>query len=407
MKSEKLNYLIVQNLAATHVRRVRVMVMAVSLILMVFGLGWALFFSLRRHWIPVAWELMVAALGAAGLALILRGQLGAAKKLLVLSLVALFALSAIFLDLPSQQVPRTAHLGFIPLAVAAYLIFRGENFLLQHGVPLVCLAAMVFFGSSDFAVVTPYAVPEEVRKAGGLINSIAALGILYLLIHIFIGDINRMEKVLHDTNNRLVEMVSRMFPKSIAERLLSTGETFAERYPQSSILFADIVGFTSLSERISPVALVDMLGQIFARFDRVVEQRGLTKIKTIGDAYMVASGVPEARPDHARALVEFACEMFELIRDIEGVDLRIGISSGELVAGVIGQSRQLFDVWGDVVNTASRMESDGVSGGIQVSESTYQLTREWFDYERRGQVNIKGKDGLHDVYVLMPPKVMR
>jgi adenylate cyclase len=145
---------------------------------------------------------------------------------------------------------------------------------------------------------------------------------------------------------------------------------------------------------------VEMLTEIFARFDRVVEQKGLTKIKTIGDAYMVASGVPEARVDHAKVLVEFGQEMFKLIRDIEGIDLRIGIASGELVAGVIGQSRQLFDVWGDVVNTASRMESHGVPGRIQVSESTYQLTRGSFTYERREQITIKGKDGKHNVYLL-------
>lgn len=196
----------------------------------------------------------------------------------------------------------------------------------------------------------------------------------------------------------------RLFPKIIAERLLAKGETFAERHADCSILFADIVGFTTLSERISPVALVEMLTEIFARFDAVVEQKGLTKIKTIGDAYMVASGVPEARPDHAQVLVEFGQEMLALIRDIEGIDLRIGIASGELVAGVIGQSRQLFDVWGDVVNTASRLETGGVPGRIQVSESTYQLTRDWFAYEKRAQVSLKGKDGLHDVYLLQLPK---
>ena len=161
------------------------------------------------------------------------------------------------------------------------------------------------------------------------------------------------------------------------------------------------MGFTSLSERISPVALVEMLTEVFDRFDRAVGSRGLTKIKTIGDAYMVASGVPDAREDHAKVLVELGREMFALVRDIDGIKLRIGISSGELVAGVIGQSRQLFDVWGDVVNTASRMQSDGVAGRIQVSESTYELTRNFFDYERREQVTIKGKDGKHNVYVLV------
>jgi class 3 adenylate cyclase len=403
--AESTSFLAVQNLAQTHVRRVRVMVLVASTLLVVFGVSWAVFFGARGQWLVVAWEVIVAALGGAVVMLVLRGQLGSAKGLLVFSLAALLLISALFLDIPSQNVPRSAHLAFIPLAVATYLMFKGENRWLQHGVPIFCLGAVMVFGSSDIAIRTPYAVPEEIRQFGGWVNNLAVFGILYGLIHIFIGDINRMEKVLHDTNNRLVDMVSRMFPQSIAERLLSTGETFAERYSHSTILFADIVGFTSLSERISPVALVDMLSEIFARFDRAVEMRGLTKIKTIGDAYMVATGVPEARADHARALVEFAREMFELIRDVEGLDLRIGIASGELVAGVIGQSRQLFDVWGDVVNMASRMESDGVPGRIQVSQATYELTRDWFTYERRGQVHIKGKDGTHNVYLLVESAV--
>jgi class 3 adenylate cyclase len=398
---EKLSYLAVQNLAATYARRVRVVVLVASLFLMAFGAGWALFFGSKGQWIVVAWELLLVAQGVLSLMLVLRNELRKAKILLVFSLLSMFLVSAIFLDLPSQQVPRSAHQAFIPLAVAAYLIFKGESFWLQHGIPIFCLSAVVVFGGSGIAVVTPYAIPDEIRVYGGWVNGIASFGILYLLIHIFIGDINRMERVLHDTNNRLVEMVSRMFPQAIAERLLSTGETFAERYPQSSILFADIVGFTSLSERISPVALVAMLTEIFDRFDRAVASKGLTKIKTIGDAYMVASGVPDAREDHAKVLVELGREMFDLVRDIEGVRLRIGISSGELVAGVIGQSRQLFDVWGDVVNTASRLQSDGVAGRIQVSESTYELTRDSFTYERREQVTIKGKDGKHTVYVLV------
>ena len=398
---EKLSYLAVQNLSATYARRVRVMVQVASLFLMAFGGGWAIFFGSKGQWLVVAWELLLVAQGVASLLLVVRGQLRSAKILLVFSLLSMFLISAIFLDLPSQQVPRSAHQAFVPLAVAAYLIFKGENVWLQHGVPIFCLCAVVFFGGSGIAVVTPYAIPDDIRVYGGWVNGIASFGIFYLLIHIFIGDLNRMERVLHDTNNRLVEMVSRMFPEAIAERLLSTGETFAERYSQSSILFADIVGFTSLSERISPVALVEMLTEIFARFDRAVGEKGLTKIKTIGDAYMVASGVPDARDDHARVLVELGREMFGLVRDIKGIQLRIGISSGELVAGVIGQSRQLFDVWGDVVNTASRMQSDGLAGRIQVSESTYELTRESFSYERREQVTIKGKDGKHNVYVLV------
>lgn len=401
MQDRPLGYLVQQDLAATHTNRVRMIVMAASMLLIVLSVGWGIFFGLRNAWFVAAWELAVSTLGAIAIVLTLHGHLRRAKVLLVFSLLVMFLISTVFLDLPSLAVPRSAHLAFIPLAVASYLIFKGEHPVLQHGVPIFCLAAAAFFGSSDFALETAYAIPEEVRRYGGWVNNVAAFGILYLLIHIFIGDINRMENFLHDANNRFVDMVSHMFPKPIAERLLATGKTFAERYPHCSILFADIVGFTSLSENMEPEATVSLLARVFGRFDEDVENMGLTKIKTIGDAYMVAAGVPEPNADHARLLIEFGQRMFGRIRDIEGIDLRIGIASGELVAGVVGQSRQLFDVWGDVVNTASRMESHGVPGRIQVAESTYLLTREWFAFEALGEISIKGKEGKHKAYLLV------
>ncbi len=401
MHNKTLSYLVLQDLAATHVRRVRIIVLVASAILIVLGVGWAVFFTFKTAWLVVAWEVVVAALGLICIGLTLRGQLRIAKLVLVFTVLGMLLISSLFFDLPSPAVPRSAHQGFIPLAVASYLIFKGERFWLQHGLPILCLAIFVFFGGSGFAFQTHYAIPDDIRQAGGWVNGVAALGMLYLLIHIFIGDINRMERFLHDANNRFVEMVSGMFPRSIAERLLATGETFAERYTHTSILFADIVGFTELSERLNPEELVTVLTRIFNRFDRDVEHMGLTKIKTIGDAYMVAAGVPEPNDEHARLLVDFGRKMFAHVRDIQGVELRIGIASGELVAGVIGQSRQLFDVWGDVVNTASRMESHGIPGRIQVSESTYALTRKWFNYESRGEIPIKGKESRYKVYLLL------
>ncbi|MEO5672448.1 MAG: adenylate/guanylate cyclase domain-containing protein, partial [Ramlibacter sp.] len=247
-----------------------------------------------------------------------------------------------------------------------------------------------------------HALPDDIRGVGTWINNILAMSVLYLLVHVFVGDINKMESYLHRANNRFVDLVGGMFPRMIAERLLGTGESFAERHANCSVLFADIVGFTGLSERLRPELLVKMLSEIFARFDHCVEQRGLTKIKTIGDAYMVAAGVPEPNPDHARMLVELAREMLAAVHDVDGIDLRVGIASGELVAGVIGKSRQIYDVWGDVVNMASRMESHGLPGRIQVSESCHALVKPFFDFEERTGVTIKGKGGSHNIYLLRP-----
>ncbi len=404
MRDQTASYMVLRDLRATHVRRARVMVMVSSAFLMLLGGAYALYFFARGEQLAAVVQLSMLVIGLWAVLVTLKGNLRFAIFLLLTSLYLVFVAIALFVDVPSAGVPRSAHHGLLPLGVAGYLLLRTESILWRHGYPVACMLALALLSSSNFAFggvfAGQFAMPEAARALAIWVNNFSAFGMLYVLVHIFVGDINQMEGYLLNANNRFVKMVSGMFPKTIAERLLAKGETFAERHVDCSILFADIVGFTSLSERISPVALVEMLTEIFARFDRVVEQKGLTKIKTIGDAYMVASGVPEARADHAKVLVEFGQEMFKLIRDIEGIDLRIGIASGELVAGVIGQSRQLFDVWGDVVNTASRMESHGVPGRIQVSESTYRLTSGSFAYERREQISLKGKEGKHNVYLL-------
>jgi class 3 adenylate cyclase len=393
-------YMVLQDLRATHTRRVRMMVLVSCLLLVLLGLGWTGFFVLRAQWPVAAAEFSLVLVGGAGALLTRRGKLRAATVLLSVSLFIVFVAMAALLDLPSAQVPRATHHFLIPLAVASYLMLKGESAWLQHGIPLACLAAVVFFTDTGFGIATPYAVSDDVRQLGTWVNNLSAVAVMYLLVHVFMGDINRMESYLHSANNRFVGLVRGMFPRVIAERLLASGQTFAERHANCSILFADIVGFTGITERMAPEALVGMLSDIFSRFDGCVERMGLTKIKTIGDAYMVAAGVPEPNPRHAAILIELAQQMQREIGGFEGLQLRIGVASGELVAGVIGQSRQVFDVWGDVVNVASRMESHGLPGRVQVSESCYLLVKEQFEFEQRPAVAIKGKSGTHKVYML-------
>ena len=153
---------------------------------------------------------------------------------------------------------------------------------------------------------------------------------------------------------------------------------------------------TTLSGRLSPLELVDFLNQLFSDFDYLVEELGLEKIKTIGDAYMVASGLPEPRTDHAEAIANMALEMNKVINQVsllynENFKIRIGINTGKVVAGVIGKKRLIYDLWGDAVNIASRMESSGEPGKIQVTESTYKLLKNKYILSKRGTVNVKGK----------------
>jgi adenylate cyclase len=196
-----------------------------------------------------------------------------------------------------------------------------------------------------------------------------------------------------------------ILPAAIAQRLKQDHSPIAEQFNEATILFADIVGFTPLSARLSPLELVDLLNLLFSEFDRRAEKLGLEKIKTIGDAYMVAGGLPLPTPNHTEAIAEMALSMQQAVeifqRDRqESLQIRIGIHTGSVVAGVIGTHKFIYDLWGDTVNTASRMESHGLPGKIHVTEEVYQCLRDRYVFERRGALPIKGK-GIMITYWLL------
>ena len=199
-----------------------------------------------------------------------------------------------------------------------------------------------------------------------------------------------------------------ILPRSIADRLKAETQPIADHFASASILFADVVDFTPWSERREATEVVGCLDRLFSHFDELAERHGLEKIKTIGDCYMVAAGVPIPRPDHARALALMALDMLEDVRSNDdvaqlGLELRVGINSGPVVAGVIGRKRFLYDLWGDAVNTASRMESHGTPGRVQITRATYELLADEFECEPRGTITVKGK-GEVEVWYLVGPK---
>jgi class 3 adenylate cyclase/ActR/RegA family two-component response regulator len=192
------------------------------------------------------------------------------------------------------------------------------------------------------------------------------------------------------------ELLLNILPEAIAEQLKKEQGIIADEFAAVSVMFADIVGFTQLSASILPKQLVHLLNDIFSKFDYLAERHGLEKIKTIGDSYMVVAGLPNPRSDHADSIAEMALDMQEVIakyREDIGVSLsiRIGIHSGPVVAGIIGKKKFIYDLWGDTVNTASRMESHGIPDSIQISEATYQLIEDKYEFEKRGLISVKGK----------------
>jgi adenylate cyclase len=219
-------------------------------------------------------------------------------------------------------------------------------------------------------------------------------------------EITRAERAIEAEYNRSEALLGNILPATIAQRLKDpTGNVIADKYDDASVLFADIAGFTRQASDTAPPDLVGFLDRLYTQLDGLVDRHGLEKVKTSGDSYMVVSGVPEPRPDHLEALAHLALDMAEAVADLtdsrgRAVPLRIGMAAGPVVAGVVGARKFFYDVWGDAVNVAARMETTDVEGRIQVPQDVYERLRHGFVFEERGDVDIKGKGVMHTWYLV-------
>lgn len=223
-------------------------------------------------------------------------------------------------------------------------------------------------------------------------------------LHQHILELDQAYSMLNTERDRAERLLLNVLPEEVANRLKSGQATIADSYTEVTVLFADIVGFTSLSARIPPEQLVTMLNRVFSVFDTLAEKYGLEKIKTIGDAYMVVSGLNGPHPNRPESAAAMALDMMTALQKLSGdigIDLqvRIGMDTGPVVAGVIGTKKFIYDLWGDTVNTASRMESQGIPGRIQVTERFYECLRGKFQFEKRGLIQVKGKGDM-TTYIL-------
>jgi class 3 adenylate cyclase len=253
------------------------------------------------------------------------------------------------------------------------------------------LAYLVLLGVSVALepVLDPAAVPAPLRIAFFAGNVMGVSLTAYLLLQYFVRQRDRERA-------RSERLLLNVLPAPIAVRLKEGEGVIADRFPEATVLFADIVDFTPMSATRPAEDVVALLDDVFSAFDALADERGLEKIKTIGDAYMVAGGIPVPRDDHCEAVVGMAIAM---LRECDGlretaVRLRVGIDTGPVVAGVIGRRKFIYDLWGDTVNTASRMESHGVPGRIQVTERVVERLRDGYRFEPRGSVDVKGKGSM-------------
>ncbi len=282
------------------------------------------------------------------------------------------------------------------------------------------LGALVFGGRArhwfvSFAVIVlATGLLESVLDGGDLssavvttffvANIVAVTAITFVLLQYFTGQRETAFSLLSNEQEKSEALLLNILPKQIAEALKASPTTIAQHYDGASVLFADVVEFTPMSAQMTPSELVEILNEVFTYFDVVADELGIEKIKTIGDAYMAAAGVPTPRSDHAQVLTRMALQVRDhfSVSEVAGRKLafRIGINSGPLVAGVIGTRKFIYDLWGDAVNTASRMESQGSGGAIQITRATYELIKDEFDCVSRGLIEVKGKGEMEVWHVV-------
>jgi adenylate cyclase len=250
------------------------------------------------------------------------------------------------------------------------------------------------------------ALPSYTLTVGFVASTISACVMIVATVWYALREIARAEAAMEVEYQRSEALLANILPATIAARLKDPARNvIADKYDDASILFADIAGFTKRASDTAPADLVRFLDRLYTDFDLLVEKHGLEKIKTSGDSYMVVSGVPHPRLDHVEALACLALDMSEAVadlRDLQGreVPLRIGIGAGPVVAGVVGSRRFFYDVWGDAVNIASRMESTDAEGRIQVPQSVYERLKHAYLLEERGDVDVKGKGVMHTWYLV-------
>lgn len=292
--------------------------------------------------------------------------------------------------------------GFVPSGmVIVYGLMAVLGGLIVLGVKSAFRWFLAYMVTVALAAVLPtWIEPIQLGQAddsGIALNLIVATSLVYAGWVYFVRQRDRFQQESDD-------LLHNILPAEIAARLKADDSRIADDYGSVSVLFADIVNFTPMSAGMTPAQIIDLLNDVFATFDGFVEDLELEKIKTVGDAYMVAAGVPHERPDHAHAIAELALRMRDYTEankfDGHDIRMRIGINSGPLVAGVVGTRKFSYDVWGDTVNTASRMESGGIPGVIQMTGTTYNLLRDQFVCEPRGVVNVKGKGDMN-TYLLL------
>ena len=322
------------------------------------------------------------------------------------AMVSIAAINGAALLLFAYIVGTTAGIHFFLFAAPASIVFFGPQHVRIAAFVSVCVLILFLFVELHFPLQTSIAPASPVVLKMMRVACVSAVtALIFVAVYFAIRMAESAEAALEREFDRSENLLLNLMPNSIALRLKNNpNEIIADHFDEVTILFADIVGFTPRASQFPPRDVVKYLNRVFSEFDRLAEKYRLEKIKTIGDAYMVAGGMPDSRVGHAADVANMALDILEVTSKLgaelkDELTVRVGIHTGPAVAGVIGARKLFYDVWGDTVNTASRMESHGTAGKIQVTEDAKRVLGDAFQFERRGTVEIKGK-GAMELYYL-------
>lgn len=294
-----------------------------------------------------------------------------------------------------------------------YFLVAAALIVLVLGVDHLRLATAMAALGAVLTVATELLVPEKTGVQpdwaytfGFVVTVISSWVMVIATIWYAVREVTRAEQAIEAEYERSESLLANILPTKIAQRLKDPSRpVIADKYDDASVLFADIAGFTRQASDTAPAELVGFLDRLYTQLDGLVDRHGLEKIKTSGDSYMIVSGVPEPRADHLEALARLALDMATAVADLtdvrgRAVPLRIGLAAGPVVAGVVGARKFFYDVWGDAVNVAARMETTDVEGRIQVPQDVYERLNDTFLFEERGDVDVKGKGVMRTWYLV-------
>lgn len=384
-------------LSAAHHRRVLNVTAMISAAISAFFGVQGLLIGLEIWWIPLV--NLVSAVAFAAIPLLCRfGELVAP--------LVFFAIAYAMITIQCIQLGTGSGLQFYFVVAAAIMV-------IVLGIEHIVLASMLSALGAATVILLEFLVPEDtgVQPPWAFTTSftltvVTAWILVIATLWFALREIRRARLAMEAEYERSERLLANILPAQIAERLKDpTRAVIADKYDDASILFADIAGYTKRASDTTPSDLVRFLDRLYTDLDALVDRHGLEKVKTSGDSYMVVSGVPQPRPDHLEALACLALDMADAVADLRDphgrdVPLRIGLAAGPVVAGVVGARKFFYDVWGDAVNVASRMESTDVEGRIQVPQDVYERLRGTFVLERRGEVDVKGKGPMTTWYLV-------